>query len=68
MDNWEKSDETLLPNREAFYSNLNMKDITDTDFRHTNKVFKKFKLKHLENIMICMCKVTHYYLQMYLKF
>ena len=47
MDNWEKSDETLLPNREAFYSNLNMKDITDTDYRHTNKVFKKFKLKHL---------------------
>ena len=31
----------------AFYSNLNMEDITDTDYRHANKVFKTFKLKHL---------------------
>ena len=34
MDNWERFDETLLPNKEAFYSNLNMKDITNTDYRH----------------------------------
>ena len=47
MDNWEKSDQTLLPNKEAFYSNLNMEDITDTDYRHANKVFKEFKLKNL---------------------
>ena len=26
---------------------LNMEDITDTDYRHTNKVFKEFKLKNL---------------------
>ena len=47
MDNWERFGETLLPNREAFYSNLNMADITDTDYRHENKVFNEFKLKHL---------------------
>ena len=47
MDNWERFNETLLPNKEAFYSNLNMEDITDTDYRHGNKVFKEFKLKHL---------------------
>ena len=47
MDNWERFDETLLPNKEAFYSNLNMEDITDTDYRHANKVFKEFRLKHL---------------------
>ena len=46
MDNWERFDEKLLPNKEAFYSNLNMEDITDTDYKHANKVFKKFKLKH----------------------
>ena len=45
MDNWERFDETLLPNKEAFYSNLNMEDITDTDYTHANKVFKEFKLK-----------------------
>ena len=33
--------------KKAFYSNLNMEDITDADYIHANKVFKKFKLKHL---------------------
>ena len=37
----------ILPNREAFYGNLNMENITDTDYRHVNKVFKEAKLKHL---------------------
>ena len=27
-------DETPLPDNEAFYSNLNMEDITDVDYRH----------------------------------
>ena len=26
---------------------LNMEDITDTDYRHANKVFKEFKIKLL---------------------
>ena len=47
MDNWERYDETLLPNKEAFCSNLNIENITDVDYRHANKVFKEFKLKHL---------------------
>ena len=46
MDNWEEFDETL-PDKESFYSNLNMEDITDTDYRHANKVFKEFKIKNL---------------------
>ena len=47
IDNWERFNEILLPNKEAFYSNLNMEDITDSDYRHANKVFKEFKLKNL---------------------
>ena len=47
IDNWEKFDETLLPNNEAFYSNLNMEDISDADYWHANKVFKELKLKNL---------------------
>ena len=47
MDSWEKFDETSLPDKEAFYSNLNIKDITNVDYRHANDVFKKFKLKNL---------------------
>ena len=29
MDDWENSNETLLPKKQDFYSNLNMEDITD---------------------------------------
>ena len=31
MDEWEKFDETSLPEKEEFYGNLNMKDIIDAD-------------------------------------
>ena len=47
MDNWERFDETLLPSKESFYSNLNMENINDIDYRHGNNVFKRFKLKNL---------------------
>ena len=47
MDNWERFDETSLPNEESFYSNLNMENIDDIDYRHGNNVFKRFKLKKL---------------------
>ena len=47
MDNWERFDETSLPNKESFYSNLNMENMDDIDYRHGNNVFKRFKLKNL---------------------
>ena len=47
MDSWEKLNETLLPSKESFYSNLNMEDIEDIDYRHGNNVFNKFKLNNL---------------------
>ena len=47
MDNWEKFNDTLLPNKKSFYSNLNMENIDDVDYRHGNNVFKIFKLKNL---------------------
>ena len=47
MDNWERFDETSLPNKEYFYSKLNMENIDDIDYRHGNNVFKRFKLKNL---------------------
>ena len=31
IDSWERFDETSLPDKEAFYSNLNMEHITDVD-------------------------------------
>ena len=33
--------------KEAFYSNLNIEDITDIDYNHANSVYKKFNLRNL---------------------
>ena len=38
MNNWEKFDETTIPPKEAFYSKLNLEDITDADYKHAQKV------------------------------
>ena len=47
MNNWERFDETSLPDKELFYSSLNMENIDDIDYRNGNNAFKKFKLKNL---------------------
>ena len=47
MDIWERLNETSLPSKEDFYSNLNMENIDDIDYRHGNNVFKIFKLENL---------------------
>ena len=38
MDDWEKFNETSLPEKEDIYNHLNMKDITDTDYGHAKRV------------------------------
>ena len=38
MDDWEKFNETLLPEKEDFYSQLNMEDISDGDYEHAKRV------------------------------
>ena len=48
-DSWERFDETSLPDKEAFYSNLNMEDITDVDYRHAKRVFKSLNNENLGN-------------------
>ena len=48
-DTWERFSEISLPSKEDFYSNLNMEDISDIDYRHANNVFKVFKLENLGN-------------------
>ena len=47
MDSWEKFDETTLPPKEAFYSNLNLEDISDEDYKHAQKVWDVFKINDL---------------------
>ena len=47
MDNWERFNEMSLPSKKYFYSNLNMENIDDIDYRHGNNIFKRFELKNL---------------------
>ena len=47
MDGWDKFNETSIPSKESFYSNLIMENISETDYRHANNVFKTFKLNNL---------------------
>ena len=42
MDSFESIFETSLPDKDAFYSNLNIESITDIDYRHANNIFNKF--------------------------
>ena len=48
MDNWEKSNETSLPEKKDFYRHLNMEDITHTNYTHAKRVCEDFKIKNLD--------------------
>ena len=47
MDSWEKFDENTLSPKEAFYSNLNLEDISDEDYAHAQKVWDVFEINNL---------------------
>ena len=47
MDSWERFDETSLPDKKSFYSELYLEDITDKDYAHAQNVFEELKLKIL---------------------
>ena len=42
-DSWKRIDETSLPDKEAFYSELNVEDITDKDYVHAEKYGRYLK-------------------------
>ena len=47
LDEWEKFNKTLLPEKEQFYCNLNKEDIADADYMHAKRVCKDFEIKKL---------------------
>ena len=58
MDDWEKFNETTLPEKEEFYSNLNMEDITDVDYMHAKRFCKDFEIK-IYHLKIYYLKIYH---------
>ena len=59
MDDWEKFIETTLPEKDNFYSNLNMEDITDGDNNHVKRVLKDFETKNWVSTMICILEQVY---------
>ena len=49
MDSWEKFDEISLPSKEAFYSKLNLEDISEKDYDHAQKVWDVFEIRNLDD-------------------
>ena len=47
IDSWKRFYETSLPDKEAFYSTLNMEGILSVDYRHAKRVYKEFKLENV---------------------
>ena len=47
MDDWEKLNETSIPEKQDLYSHLNTKDITDADYPHAKIVCTDFETKNL---------------------
>ena len=45
MNDWEKFKEMSLPEKEDFYSHLNMEDVTDEDYTHAKRVCKDIQKK-----------------------
>ena len=50
MNDWKKFNETSLPEKEDFYSHLNIEDITDADYVYAKRVFKDFEIKKFTRI------------------
>ena len=47
MDGWKKFQETSLPLKDAFYSRLNLKSISDQDHEHTQQAWNTIEKKTL---------------------
>ena len=46
MDSWKKFEESSLPPKDAFYSRLNMKGISDQDYEHAQQVWNRITPGH----------------------
>ena len=46
MDSWEKFNETKLPPKKDFYSNVNLENNSDKDYKHAHKVWETFEIKN----------------------
>ena len=67
MDSWEKSDESSLPPKKAFYSKLDLEDISDKDYNHAQKVWYVFGIRNLGDYHNLYVQTDTFCLQIFLK-
>ena len=49
VNSWDRFNETQLPLKDAFYSNLNMSSINEDDYEHAQRVWEEFRIHNLGN-------------------
>ena len=47
MDNWNRFNETRLPSKDKFYSNLYMSGVGDCEYEHARNVWKEFRIRNM---------------------
>ena len=47
MDDWKKINETSLPKKDKFYSNLNIREVAVKYYEHAKRVWKELEIKNL---------------------
>ena len=66
MGDWEKFNETSLLKKEDFYSHLNIKDITDADYKYAKRVCKDFEIKKLGEYHDLYVQYLYLYIYIYI--
>ena len=55
MSDWEKFNETSLPEKKDFYRHLNMENITDADYAYAKRLCKGFEKKKFRRLSWSAC-------------
>ena len=65
MNNFDKFNETKLPDIKCFYSSLNDETVTEDQYKHAQNIWETFRIKNLGEYHDFYLKTC--YFQMYLK-
>ena len=60
MDGWGKFNETQVPEKEDFYSNINVEDIIDADYALVKSVCKRLWNKKYRRISWFVCSKWYF--------
>ena len=47
MDTWDRFDETRLPIKDSFYSNLSMSGVGDKEYEHPRNFWREFRIRNI---------------------